>query len=161
MTVTFDVLGIPAPQGSKSAFVRGGRAVVVEGTSKTGRAKVTAWRDAVAEAASGAATHQRFDEPVSLTIRFRMPAVASDPHRVLHAVRPDLDKLIRSTLDGLVMGSLIADDAQVWHLVASKSYVHDDETPGAEFCVEGWGTAEAVRRQDRKDKARRAKRAAA
>ncbi len=33
--IVLSVVGVPAPQGSKSAFVRGGRPVMVDGTSKT------------------------------------------------------------------------------------------------------------------------------
>jgi Holliday junction resolvase RusA-like endonuclease len=36
--------------------------------------------------------------------------------------RPDLDKIARSTLDGLVMGDLLRDDAQVIRLAAAKAY---------------------------------------
>jgi Holliday junction resolvase RusA-like endonuclease len=36
--------------------------------------------------------------------------------------RPDLDKLIRSTIDALVLGALIQDDAQVIEIRARKVY---------------------------------------
>lgn len=37
-------------------------------------------------------------------------------------VKPDLDKLVRSTLDGLVAGGALEDDARIVGLVASKRY---------------------------------------
>jgi Holliday junction resolvase RusA-like endonuclease len=44
-----------------------------------------------------------------------------------HAVRPDLDKLVRAVLDALVGAGVIRDDAQVAELHASKRY---GEWPG-------------------------------
>jgi crossover junction endodeoxyribonuclease RusA len=51
------------------------------------------------------------------------------------ASRPDLDKLLRSTLDALVDGGAIADDSRVVEVSAAKAYPcgHLDalDTPGA------------------------------
>jgi crossover junction endodeoxyribonuclease RusA len=46
-----------------------------------------------------------------------------------HITRPDLDKLCRSTLDGLT-GVLFCDDSQVAFMVASKAYALPGELEG-------------------------------
>ena len=50
--------------------------------------------------------------------------------------RPDVDKLARAVLDGLVSGGVMADDAQVVVLVARKVYASNGEAPGALIEVE-------------------------
>jgi len=49
--LTIAIVGVPAPQGSKTGVVRGNRAILIEGGSQTGRDKHRAWRDACAAAA--------------------------------------------------------------------------------------------------------------
>jgi crossover junction endodeoxyribonuclease RusA len=136
------VYGIPAPQGSKSAFVRGGKAVVVEGGSRSGRASHVAWRQAVATAARDwQATHSQplLDEPVALEVTFRMPKPRSVPkYRLWPRSKPDLDKLIRSILDAL-SGVLIRDDAVVVQLAAEKCY---GDPPGAQITLFPLGAKE-------------------
>lgn len=118
----FEVIGLPAPQGSKTAIKMGNRAQVIEGGSKTGRVKHKAWRAAVAEAARSVADDVPYDGALSLTVSFRMPMPASRPKAVQvfgsqpHVVKPDKDKLLRATLDGLVEGGLIRDDARVFRI---------------------------------------------
>lgn len=63
-----DVLGTPAPQGSKRAYVRSGRAVLVESS-----AKVRPWRDAVKVAVALDGGGQRFGrQPVTVAVTFRL-----------------------------------------------------------------------------------------
>lgn len=121
--VEFEVLGVPAPQGSKTAITIGGKARLIEGGSDTGRTKHKAWRTAVAEAARDvAADHDQaapFDGPLYLSIEFRFPMPKSRPARARaagrwpHTVKPDLDKVLRATADGLTTGGLITDDARI------------------------------------------------
>ncbi len=124
--IAFPVLGIPAPQGSKSAVVRGGRAVLIEGASTVGREKHRAWRDAVGWQAAQARTHHGpvdDDTPVSVRVWFWLPKPKSRPKRAVWADRkPDLDKLIRATLDGLGDGGLLKHDSRVVTVTASKAY---------------------------------------
>lgn len=125
-SVRFDVVGLPAPQGSKSAFVRNGRAVMAEGGSSTGRAKHKAWRIAVAEAARIARDYgHHYTGPTALTVAFRFPRPKSRPksHHGWHTVKPDKDKVLRATLDGLVDGGLLRDDAQVCLISISATEV--------------------------------------
>ena len=127
----FTVDGLsPAPQGSKR-HVGGGR--MVESS-----AKVKPWREAVRQEAL--ATGVRITAlPVFVHLKFRFtrpkghlntqgnlkPSAPID-----HIKRPDLDKLVRSTLDGLT-GTLFHDDSQVSFLVASKAYASQDQREGA------------------------------
>lgn len=121
MSVDLRILGVPAPQGSKTALP-GGR--LIEGGSATGRARHRAWRTAVAEAAAYAMTSRDapLDGPLQLVADFRLPRPASARKSKVWADRkPDLDKILRSTLDGLTDGGLIADDARVVYVSASKA----------------------------------------
>lgn len=112
----FEILGVPAPQGSKTRMPNG---AVVEGGSKTGRAKTKAWRRAVAEVARDLAGPEPLDEPLGIDLEFRMPMPKSRPARAReagrwpHMVKPDIDKLLRATLDGLTDGGLIRDDSRI------------------------------------------------
>ena len=117
---TIRVDGVPAPQGSKTLMPNG---AMVEGSSATGRAKHKAWRAAVTWSARGVwRSRPPLDEPVGLVIRFYLPMPKSRPAKVRalglvpHAVKPDLDKLIRSTLDGLADAGVFTDDSRVWSL---------------------------------------------
>ena len=132
--ISFFVPGIPAPQGSKRAFVVNGKARLVE-SSKACKP----WRDSVRAAALEAKARPHtsalidFDgPPISLRITFVLPRPRAVPiqRRGWPASRPDLDKLLRSTLDGLT-GALYRDDAQVVLVVAKKQYVGPHPTPGA------------------------------
>jgi Holliday junction resolvase RusA-like endonuclease len=151
--IRLEVHGIPSPQGSKSAFVRKGRAVMIEGSSASGRTAHAAWRQAVATAARDFLTENPrppIDEPVELIADFRFPATASDPYRRRHTVKPDLDKLVRSTCDALVSGGLLRDDTLIYRVHTSKVFAVDDEWVGAEICIGAHGGAEALERESRK-----------
>lgn len=133
----FRAYGIPAPQGSKKAFVsRTGKAVVVEQS-----AKVTPWRNAVSAAAVAARQQQpeQFAGAVGVRITFFLPRPKSAPKsRIFPDVTPDLDKLLRSTLDGISDAGVWADDKQVVQIVASKRYATADVecVPGALILIE-------------------------
>ena len=136
MNVSFDVLGLPAAQGSKSAIVRGGRAVVVEGKGTTGREKTKAWRTAVAERAREIADeHGQITGPTGLLVVLRFPRPKSRPksHHGWHTVKPDKDKVLRACLDGLTAGGLIVDDNQVCRI--SVASVETDGWTGASFVL--------------------------
>jgi uncharacterized protein YjiS (DUF1127 family) len=95
--VDLRVIGVPAPQGSKTRMPNG---AMVEGGSAAGRAKHLAWRTAVAQ--------------------FFLPRPASRKRDRWADRKPDLDKLLRCTLDGLTDAGLIRDDARVTYIAASK-----------------------------------------
>lgn len=129
--ITIVVLGVPAPQGSKTAIMRGNRPAVIEGGSATGRRKHAAWRQAVAWQARAVAPERPLDGPLNLTVTFRLPMPASRPAAVRragvgwHAVKPDIDKLLRSTLDGITDGGVIVDDSRICAIHANAIEVDD------------------------------------
>jgi Holliday junction resolvase RusA-like endonuclease len=126
------VLGTPAPQGSKR-HVGGGR--LVESSKK-----VAPWREAVVGACQrNDIAEKRIDTPVIVRMTFWLarPASHRKPNGELRANAPlapartpDLDKLVRSTLDGLVQAAVLADDARVVTIHARKRYA-DTNAPGA------------------------------
>jgi len=152
--VIFDVIGLASPQGSKSAYVRGGRAVIVDGSSKSGRDKHAQWRGDVCAGAMAARKGITFEGAVEVRIAFYMPLVASDPYRSLHTTSPDIDKLVRSVLDSLTNSGLIRDDSLVCSLHASKEYQGGDGFTGATITVIDRSLEEADRRARLKDAAK-------
>lgn len=136
----FRVLGTPAPQGSKSAVVRGGHARLIEGSSTVGREKHRAWREAVAWAAREETLRDGGlpdDVPVEVTVAFYLAKPKSRPKRAVWCDRkPDLDKLIRSTLDGLSDGGLVRHDSRVVQVTASKRYAKPGHPTGAYVTVD-------------------------
>ena len=116
--ISFFIEGIPAPQGSKTGFVKNGRVVMIEASKK-----VKPWREAVvAETAKNVAC--TMTEPVEIALVFYLPKPKTVT-RKWPSVKPDLDKLIRSTFDGLTTGGLYTDDALVIAVSASKEYATD------------------------------------
>lgn len=126
MITRFQVTGTAKPKGSMRAFVPKGwtRAVITSASSS-----VKTWEQTirtVAEEYSNAYT----TSPVRVRLRFALPRPKSLPRQasLLHAKRPDVDKLARAVLDALT-GIIWNDDAQVTSLHASKVYVQVDEPP--------------------------------
>ena len=132
------VYGEPAPQGSKRAYVRGTRAVLVESS-----AKVKPWRQAIVAAVLQQEPNLRLAGPVCVRATFfhKRPKAhygskQGQPYLkptapTWVAKTPDLDKVLRSTLDGLVDSGLIADDSQVVVIHAQQRYSGPDEREGA------------------------------
>lgn len=127
----FDVIGEPAPQGSKRHV---GRGIMVESSKKVGP-----WRDSVSTAAAvamyQAGQSSPIDEPVEVRITFRLRRPLSTPRRVIWPFRkPDIDKLLRSSLDALTAAGVISDDARVVSVVMRKEYA--TQSTGAHIVVE-------------------------
>ena len=126
MEITFDVIGRPAPQGSKKSI---GNNRFVE-SSKF----LPAWRKAVrvaAEEAVTASTWARVSGPVELEVMFYLdrPSSISKTKRPYPIVPPDVDKLLRGVQDSL-SGVIYEDDAQIIRCLAWKVYA-DTRVPGA------------------------------
>jgi len=137
---TISVYGIePAPQGSKRGFairkggIPTGKVAMVESS-----AGVKPWREAVRQEVlrSGMTL---IDGPVGLSVVFRLtrPKSHHTSKGVLtkgapkhHRSKPDTDKLLRSTFDGL-SGCAYKDDSQVSWVAAEKRYCIEGERPGA------------------------------
>ena len=125
------VRGNPATQGSKQAFVRGRRAVLVESSKR-----LPAWRIAVQDAALQHLDPIPAGVPVAVEIVFVMPRTKAMGNRPAPPMvqRPDADKLARAVLDGLT-GPAFADDSQVVRLVVTKRRADPGEEPGARIHV--------------------------
>lgn len=134
MTLSFVVPGVAQPAGSKRAFVKGGRAVVVD-DAKGSRP----WKNAVSAEAAKAMTFHSDDGtsgyrpplegPLELQVIFWLPrpkghygARGLRPSAPAYpAVRPDATKLLRAVEDAMT-GIVWRDDAQVVHQVVGKRY---------------------------------------
>lgn len=118
--------GIPQPQGSKNAYRRGNKIVLVEANKN-----LPAWRRLVTEKLEAAnADCQPFSGAVSLDVMFFMPRPKT-VKRELPTVPPDLDKLIRSINDSATDAGVIGDDSQVVEIVAYKFYEAENLPVGA------------------------------
>lgn len=122
--IHFTVVGIAAPQGSKTAFrTKGGRIALVESSPN-----VKPYRASVASAAYAAGA-KVLHGPIFITVVFQF--VRPKSHYTAkgalrdaaprHVGKPDIDKLCRAVLDALT-GIAYADDSQVVALDASKVY---------------------------------------
>lgn len=140
------VIGLPAPQGSKRGFYNKGlgRVQMVESS-----ANVKPWRQDVAAAAQ-AAIHETpgyepYTGPVAVAVTFYMPRPLAHYRTGRHAgtlkptapthcdKKPDVDKLLRSTLDALTSSGVFRDDAQVVVISGEKRYA--DAAAGARITV--------------------------
>ncbi len=145
------VLGTPAPQGSKT-HVGNGRMIESSAGVRPWREAVKwAWRDIAGQAAP-------LDGPLCVRLAFTLKKPTSAPkrRRTWPAKKPDLDKLVRATLDGLTDAGAWHDDAQVVCLTASKHYPAEDPTalphlgavitigPHADTCQTLAGVSEAA-----------------
>lgn len=146
--VVLDVLGTPAPKGSNRAMVRGGRAVFVPGGSKVNQQSLVAWDANVRQIANqtlpGLNGPVFVGAPLAVSIVFRMKRPSGHwgkqglrTSAPMHpSVKPDLDKLARSTLDAL-SGVVFDDDSRITRLILSKEYAKPGHE-GASIRVWEW-----------------------
>ena len=137
--ICIDVLGLPAPQGSKRHV---GRGILVESSTKVGP-----WREAVVAAATNQGhANLMLEGPVTVDVSFYFPRPKGhyradgslrDSAPFTHSTKPDIDKVLRSTLDALVQAAVIADDSRVQEVEARKLYATTDRAPGALIFVGG------------------------
>lgn len=123
----FFIEGTPVPQGSKNAYVRGGRAVLVE-TSK----KLPAWRAAVTQAAQATGITHPKGRPVTVTCEFVMPRTQAMRNRQAPPMvqKPDVDKLLRAVGDGLTASGMIHDDSHIVEIRGVKRRAEPGEKTG-------------------------------
>lgn len=120
--LSFRVLGIPQPKGSTKAFAFRRRSGKLGVAVTSANAQLKPWEARVRDALTVYAQGVWFDGPVAVDIVFALPRPKSLPKRVTdHLKKPDLDKLIRGTLDALT-GRVFTDDAQVTRITARKVY---------------------------------------
>ncbi len=145
-TLSFDILGLPASQGSKRAFrnPHTGRIALVESSKR-----LPPWREAVKHAAvealdGGEAFGRR---PVRLWLTFYLPRpkahfrtganchLLRDAAPLYPATKPDVSKMARAVEDSLTDAGIYSDDSQVVELYAHKQYA-DRRAPGVAVTVE-------------------------
>ena len=131
--ISFYICGEPAPQGSKTAFVRGRRAVLVE-TSK----KLPAWRKQIEDTARREYEGEPIDRPVRVAVDFFMPK-PQKPRFEWPATAPDLDKLQRAIGDGLEKGGVLKNDSRIVEWVARKHYADTPDDQGVRVAIEHLG----------------------
>lgn len=140
-SITLRVAGVPAPGGSKRAFVnrRTGRAIVVEDCKRN-----KTWREDVrAVAIEAMQGRELLTGPLQVFVTFYLPR-PKNHYRTgkhsgelksnapwYHITKPDATKLWRSTEDALT-GIIWRDDAQVAEQVIQKHYA---AKPGAVITV--------------------------
>lgn len=130
-TIRLRVCGMPAPQGSKRHV---GHGILVEQSTAVGP-----WREAVKSAAI-AAGNPHMPGPVWILATFWIPRPKAHFGTGRNAGRlkqsaprwcvtngKDIDKLTRSTLDGLTQAGVIDDDRYVCHLETKRIWQPQDE----------------------------------
>lgn len=129
------VIGTPRPQGSKKAFVnkKTGRAIIVNDND----ARLRTWRQDVVTATTTVLKAERRTAlaprtAIDVAITFMMPRptghwrtgrnahLLRDDAPARPSTKPDIDKLIRGTLDALRDAGAYIDDAQVVGLNVRK-----------------------------------------
>jgi Holliday junction resolvase RusA-like endonuclease len=122
--------GEPAAQGSKKAFKRGKKIVLVEMDEG-----LPAWRAAVEAAARQAAgpDWETIDGPVSIAGEIRIRKPKSTKFTDYPAGPKDLDKILRSVGDALTKSGVITDDARVVHWCVKKVWAED--MPGLDIDI--------------------------
>jgi crossover junction endodeoxyribonuclease RusA len=112
------VAGDPRPQGSKKAFNRGGRIVLVEANKD-----LPAWREHMKKAFELKCMEldSRFETAISVSLTFWLKRPKSVKRQYAIGTY-DIDKLTRSCLDSLQSAGVIANDNLVVDLVVRKNY---------------------------------------
>lgn len=121
--IRFFVPGVPAPGGSKRAFVVNGRARLVDAGKNN-----KAWRSTVAQSACDACS-EPLKGPLRMTLIFNVTRPkghygkrglrSSSPSHP--TTRPDLTKLVRAVEDAM-LGIAYADDSQIVQQCVEKRY---------------------------------------
>lgn len=122
-SVSFFVHGRPAPKGS---YRRGRHGAIIPASKY-----LAEWSEAVEARAKIHAGDSPISGPVMLQADFLLARPKGHFHtsgqlaaRAIGSYprRPDLDKLLRATMDALVSAGLLADDSQILEIHASKRY---------------------------------------
>lgn len=154
--VGFRIDGVPAPKGSFRVGRRRGGGVSVRKDS----ARTETWHQLCALAASratlpgGRVATRFYNTPLSVKLTFYLPRPESHfaPDGTLRrsapavpAVKPDLDKLERATLDGLAITKkqprgLFDEDSRVVMMHSAKLYATELHPAGCDVAIWPWGS---------------------
>jgi crossover junction endodeoxyribonuclease RusA len=127
--MTLVIHGTPAPQPRVRAYRRGEHAGVYTPDS------AAAWKSQVTLAAI---PHRgRFATgPLQLYVEFYLPRPQAHKNDDYVVVKPDLDNLLKSTMDALTNAGVWHDDAQVAAIVSTKRYESANQAIGAVIRLE-------------------------
>lgn len=144
--------GTPAPKGSPQVVTHGKGGVPLKSPLVVADSPaLKRWHRAV----SGAALVECMGRPrplladrallVGAEFRLARPASVTERKRPMPSVKPDLDKLVRASLDPL-QGLVFDEDSRIVVTVAHKRYALPGEAPGATLLVAELGEAGALRK---------------
>jgi Holliday junction resolvase RusA-like endonuclease len=127
------VYGTPAPQGSKTAIVRGGKAIMFESSKK-----LMPWRDACIMASKMATTEAPTPllGPLKVQVTFYLERPKSTVRDYPNNA-PDVDKLLRGVFDSLQIAEVIMNDGQIVDVDACKLWADENHPPGAVIDISG------------------------
>lgn len=135
-SITFQVFGRPEQCGSKTPGQTKDGRLFVRDSNKNAKT----WRRSVEIMAKKSSPDQPWSEPVVVTVEFRYARPKYHfrsngelkPNAPVYVNRkPDIDKIVRNTLDGLT-GYIFDDDKQVIGIKSAKVY---SEKPGATITI--------------------------
>lgn len=160
--IRFFAGGLAAPKGSKRVVTRGRGGVVLpfarvldDSPHTKAWASIVAWHARQAIARERVAPYRDIPLEVGIVFGFHRPRSHHGSGRNVYSVKesaprapcvkPDIDKLARSTLDAMT-GILFDDDARITQLVATKIYIPLGVETGALICVQpaSWAQLEAA-----------------
>lgn len=127
------VEGTPVPQGS-FRHVGNGRII-------SANPKLNSWRQTIADQVSAQTPVRLIEGSCRVDLVFTLPRPKSVTRRLRErpTTKPDLDKLVRATLDAISLEryiQLLTDDSIVTDLHAAKRY--DDHTPAGVRIFISW-----------------------
>lgn len=127
------VEGSPVPQGS-FRHVGNGRII-------SANPKLNSWRQTIADQVSQQTPVRLIEGACVVRLVFTLPRPKSVPikRRATPTTKPDLDKLVRATLDAISLEryvQILTDDSIVTDLHAAKRY--DDHTPAGVRIFISW-----------------------
>lgn len=127
--MTLVIHGKPAPQPRVRAYRRGEHAGVYTPSM------ADAWKGQVMLAA-GLYRGQFTTGPLRLEVEFYLPRPRARKNDDYVTVKPDLDNLLKSTMDALSNAGVWHDDAQVAAIVSTKRYESANQAIGAVIRLE-------------------------
>lgn len=145
--INLEVLGTPRPKGSSRAFYKAGmkRAVIVKDNDERQRAWDGAVRQAALEKLGELDAPTFVDTQLEVQVYFYLARPAGHWGKGKNAGRlrasapprprskPDIDKLVRATLDALI-GTVFDDDSRIVRIVAEKRFAKPGRE-GAEISI--------------------------
>lgn len=139
MVICKSIIGTPKPQPRPRAFSRGGRAGVynpktADAWKATIAASLVEYRDLQLEGRIWLNLEFRMLRPKSHFGTGRNAENLKKQAPDHHIQKPDIDNLVKSTMDAITNLGLWRDDCQVDNLITRKVWVDDD--PGVNIIIE-------------------------